>query len=244
MAVHWPCSPTSTGTVGQRPGSDVKIPCARRTRPQRNLLTEATADAIIQGNCRLILARCHPPTTRQYLFHRVFARMLPGMQRWDVSASVVSATTPERVELAVKGRASDLQPPRDFRHLAAIMGDREANHLGLDLVERADLALARRAGQSAAAGRQPARCRLPCAPPARDGGAIGAASASLGRGRRRAAPAAGTASDRRPAPRSAGTRRPRPRRPRPAPRRGTPHSRAGARCPASDSRRAAPAPRR
>src|SRR6266403_1940526 len=50
-----------------------------------------------------------------------------------VCASVVSGSF---IELAVKRRAADFQPPRDFGHLPAIMRNREPDDLGLHLFER------------------------------------------------------------------------------------------------------------
>ena len=52
------------------------------------------------------------------------------------------AAKPERVEFAIERRAPDLQPPRDFRHLPAVMREREADDLGLDVLERTHLATA------------------------------------------------------------------------------------------------------
>ena len=47
----------------------------------------------------------------------------------------------ERIEFTVKSRAADLQPPRDLRHLPAIMCNRETNDLGFDLVQWAHFAI-------------------------------------------------------------------------------------------------------
>ena len=52
-------------------------------------------------------------------------------------SSLVAIGKPETVELAIKRRAPDPQPPRDLRHLAAIMGEREPDRLRLDLLQRA-----------------------------------------------------------------------------------------------------------
>jgi len=46
----------------------------------------------------------------------------------------------ERIELAVKRRASDVQPPRDLGHLAAVMADGESDGLGFDIGKRARMA--------------------------------------------------------------------------------------------------------
>ena len=52
------------------------------------------------------------------------------------------AAKPERVKLAIERRAPDFQPPRDFLHLPAVMREREADDLGLDVLERTHLATA------------------------------------------------------------------------------------------------------
>ena len=47
----------------------------------------------------------------------------------------------ERFELSIECRAADLQPPRNFGHLPAIVRNRVADDLGLDLFERAHVAV-------------------------------------------------------------------------------------------------------
>src|SRR5881394_2789286 len=49
---------------------------------------------------------------------------------------------PEVAELAVEGRAADPEAPRDLRHAAAVMADRETDDVRLDLLERAEMAFA------------------------------------------------------------------------------------------------------
>ena len=49
----------------------------------------------------------------------------------------------EVAELAVERRAADPEPPRDFGHAPAIVADREADDVGLDLFERPQMAFAR-----------------------------------------------------------------------------------------------------
>src|SRR3954452_4217826 len=49
--------------------------------------------------------------------------------------------TPAFVELAIERGAADLQSPRDFGHLAAIMRDREADDLRFHLLQRAHFAV-------------------------------------------------------------------------------------------------------
>ena len=55
------------------------------------------------------------------------------------------------VELAVQRRAADLQPARDFRHLSAIVRDRETDDFAFHLLERTDFSRAGQHGQGAAA---------------------------------------------------------------------------------------------
>ena len=52
----------------------------------------------------------------------------------------------ELAELAVEGRAADPEPARDLGHPAAIMADGEADDVGLDRFERAQIAVAARRG--------------------------------------------------------------------------------------------------
>ena len=47
----------------------------------------------------------------------------------------------ELFELAVKRRSPDLQPPRDLRHLPAVVRDGEADGLGFDLLQRTHVAV-------------------------------------------------------------------------------------------------------
>ena len=47
----------------------------------------------------------------------------------------------ELAELAVESRAADAEPAGDFGHAAAIMADGEADDVGLDLLERAQIAV-------------------------------------------------------------------------------------------------------
>ena len=48
----------------------------------------------------------------------------------------------EVAEFAIKGRAPDPEAARDFAHPAAVMADGEADEIGFDLLERADIAVA------------------------------------------------------------------------------------------------------
>src|SRR5258708_2968056 len=56
---------------------------------------------------------------------------------------------PPFIELAVKRRAADFQPPRGFGHLPAIMRNREPDDLGLHLFERPDFSGTRQHRQGA-----------------------------------------------------------------------------------------------
>ena len=67
----------------------------------------------------------------------------PGMaartaRRRSLRGEVADA---EFAELAIERRAPDPEPPRDLGHAAAIMADREADDVGLDLLERAQIAV-------------------------------------------------------------------------------------------------------
>jgi hypothetical protein len=42
---------------------------------------------------------------------------------------VAAAVQSEAFQLPIEGRAADLQPPGDFRHLPAVMGDGIANQM-------------------------------------------------------------------------------------------------------------------
>src|SRR3546814_12115056 len=55
---------------------------------------------------------------------------------------------PEVAQLAVKRRAADAEAPRDFAHPAAIMADREADAVGLDLFERPQIDVGQTEGDS------------------------------------------------------------------------------------------------
>src|SRR5215510_16346994 len=71
---------------------------------------------------------------------------------------------PQAVELAVERGAADLQPPRHLGHLAAVVGDGEANDLAFDLLQGAGLAGGideREVGVRRAAGRL-GRARFGC----------------------------------------------------------------------------------
>ena len=144
----------------------------------------------------------------------------------------------EAFELAIKRRSPDFQPPRDLRHLPAVMRDGEADHFAL----RSPRAAARRRARRSAAATA-WLTRRACRPDARRPRARPARSAAMRRRRHRSA----AARQRRRPPTWAAicgnSSTPICRR-RPAPPRGTPRSRAGAHCPASGRRRAAPAPRR
>ena len=65
---------------------------------------------------------------------------------------------PEVAELAVERRAADAEPPSDFGHAAAIMADGEADDVRLDLLERAQMAVAGVERHARRAGDRFARC--------------------------------------------------------------------------------------
>src|SRR6185437_565522 len=47
----------------------------------------------------------------------------------------------EAFELAVKRRTADLQPPRHFRHLPAVMTNGETDHVAFYILQRPDVAV-------------------------------------------------------------------------------------------------------
>src|SRR5215210_5828880 len=51
------------------------------------------------------------------------------------------ALDPEVAQLAVERRPPDPQPPRDFGHPPAIVADGEADDVGLDVLQRAQVAV-------------------------------------------------------------------------------------------------------
>src|SRR2546426_11408787 len=58
-----------------------------------------------------------------------------------VLSSEISASSRQRVELAVECRAADPQPTGDFGHVSLIMRDGEANGFSLDILQRTHGAL-------------------------------------------------------------------------------------------------------
>src|SRR3546814_7826275 len=54
--------------------------------------------------------------------------------------------------------SSDLEPPRDFAHLSAIMADRDADDIGFQFVERSDMTIGLEQRNSLATSRF-ARCQ-------------------------------------------------------------------------------------
>src|SRR5262249_38999373 len=75
--------------------------------------------------------------TREPIF---FSTTVTGLQRRRFPIRDFGIE-PERIELAVKRRAPDVQPPRDFGHLTAVMAYRESDGLGFDIRKRAHMAL-------------------------------------------------------------------------------------------------------
>jgi cytochrome b561 len=75
---------------------------------------------------------------------------------------------PQLAELAVEGRATDAEPPGHFGHPPAIMADREADHVRLDLLQRAQVSvgLEQRHARPPAPRRHATAHRPPERPPA------------------------------------------------------------------------------
>ena len=74
---------------------------------------------------------------------RVFAPILRALSPVDNGlwrTTFGLGRKPQAVELAIKGRTADLQPPRHFGHLSAIMGNSEAYDLAFDLLQRPNVA--------------------------------------------------------------------------------------------------------
>ena len=76
------------------------------------------------------------------------------------SAALGGGVDPEVAELAVERRAADPEAARDFGHAAAIMADGEADDVGLDLLERAQMAVAGEQRDARARRRSLPRCAL------------------------------------------------------------------------------------
>src|SRR3546814_807494 len=67
------------------------------------------------------------------LFRSVECGLLPSSRAVDAQVG----------KFAVERRAPDPQAPRDFGHAPAVMADGEANNIGLDILERAQVAVIR-----------------------------------------------------------------------------------------------------
>src|SRR5262245_33949142 len=98
--------------------------------------TQATAEGSHCGRIWSILARCRLLATCGPI--RVSA-VVTGLQRRRLRIRDFGIEA-ERSELAVKGRARNALPPRDLRHLAAVMADGEAECRVFDVRKRADRA--------------------------------------------------------------------------------------------------------
>src|SRR5262245_16179487 len=98
--------------------------------------TQATARGSHCGRIWSILARCRLLATCGPIF---FSTSVTGLQRRRFRIRDFGIE-PERIELAVKRRAPDAQPPRDLGHLPAVMADGEADGLGFDVRKRAHVA--------------------------------------------------------------------------------------------------------
>src|SRR5262249_37606438 len=80
------------------------------------------------------------------------ARLARPPRSGAYAAALSRRIDPELAELAVERRAADPEPARDLCHSAAIMADREADDVGLDLLERPQMpvtAVERDAGRAA-----------------------------------------------------------------------------------------------
>src|SRR6516162_9309246 len=100
--------------------------------------TQATARGSHCGRIWSILARCRLLATCGPIF---FSTSVTGLQRRRFRIRDFGIE-PERIELAVKRRAPDAQPPRDLGHLPAVTTYREADGLGFDVRKRAHVAAA------------------------------------------------------------------------------------------------------
>src|SRR6516162_4706096 len=98
--------------------------------------TQATARGSHCGRIWSILARCRLLATCGPIF---FSTSVTGLQRRRFRIRDFGIE-PERIELAVKRRAPNAQPPRDLGHLPAVMADGEADGLGFDVRKRAHVA--------------------------------------------------------------------------------------------------------
>src|SRR3546814_9876133 len=55
---------------------------------------------------------------------------------------------PQIAQFAIQRRSPDPQPPRDFAHPAAIMADGQADDIGLDFFQRAQIAVGQKQGDA------------------------------------------------------------------------------------------------
>src|SRR5262249_49699612 len=115
--------------------------CAIRVRTRRGFAHRGNSRADncgrIWSDCGRIgsiLVRCHPPTTGEPIF---FSTTVTLQRRRFRTRDFRIAC--ERIQLAVKRRASDVQPPRDLGHLTAVMADGESDGLGFDVGKRAHM---------------------------------------------------------------------------------------------------------
>jgi hypothetical protein len=81
-------------------------------------------------------ADCHIADVTNSPINRDSRQQLPGGHGFSRGFFGIET---EIFELSVKRRPANLQPTRDFRHLAAIMADGEADSLGFDCFQGADL---------------------------------------------------------------------------------------------------------
>jgi hypothetical protein len=106
--------------------------------------SDTVHDLPLSAMCRtieidLLQAIGDPTQTDEAGRRRALVRfLLSSSGRAGGSGGVVDA---QLAQLAIERRAPDPQPPRDLGHAAAIMADRQADDIGLDILQRAQIAV-------------------------------------------------------------------------------------------------------
>ena len=116
---------------------DVKTHPYRPHRPDLNLRNEATGRGRVSRTNGAVFGALLPAYNVLQIFQVNFRAVSLDYHAIFGLFFIVS----QDIELAVKRRSSDAQTPRDLRHLPAIMRDREPDDLGLDIFQRANLAV-------------------------------------------------------------------------------------------------------
>src|SRR5262245_24437032 len=106
---------------------------------------------------RVILVDFGPLSPACHVRSNFFSGSVTGLQRRRFRKRDFGIE-PERIELAVKCRAPDAQPPRDLGHLTAVMAYGESDGLGFDVRKRAHMA-ASVEQRERASGRRGGCCR-------------------------------------------------------------------------------------